>query len=64
MSPDRAVRLACRDAFRRTGLLQKIIPQIEAVLKAGELLRPEPAPEALPRAFADAPPSGDEGMRG
>lgn len=64
MSPDRAVRLACRDAFRRTGLLQKIIPQIEEVLEAGELLRPEPPPEALPPAFADAPPSGDEGMRG
>jgi len=64
MSPDRAVRLACRDAFRRTGLLQKIIPQIEEVLEAGELLRPEPPPEALPPAFPDARPSGDEGMRG
>ncbi|OYU20079.1 MAG: subtype I-E CRISPR-associated endonuclease Cas1 [Rhodobacteraceae bacterium PARR1] len=64
MSPDRAVRLACRDAFRRTGLLQKIIPGIEDVLEAGELPRPDPPPEAMPVAFADAPPSGDEGMRG
>lgn len=64
MSPDRAVRLACRDAFRRTGLLQKIIPGIEDVLEAGELPRPDPPPEAMPMAFADAPPSGDEGMRG
>ncbi|WP_216824602.1 type I-E CRISPR-associated endonuclease Cas1e [Paragemmobacter aquarius] len=63
-SPDRAVRLACRDAFRRTGLLQKIIPGIEDVLEAGELPRPDPPPEAMPVAFADAPPSGDEGMRG
>jgi CRISPR-associated protein Cas1 len=64
MSPDRAVRLACRDAFRRTGLLQKIIPGIEDVLEAGELPRPDPPTEAMPVAFADAPPSGDEGMRG
>mgnify|MGYP002654428499 FL=1 len=63
MSPDRAVRLACRDAFRRTGLLQKIIPGIEEVLSAGELPRPERPPEAMPVAFEDAPPSGDEGHR-
>lgn len=63
MSPDRAVRLACRDAFRRTGLLQKIIPGIEDVLSAGDLPRPDPPPEAMPVAFPDAPPSGDEGHR-
>lgn len=64
MSPDRAVRLACRDAFRRTGLLQKIIPGIEEVLSAGDLPRPAPPPEAMPVAFEDAPPTGDEGHRG
>ena len=63
MSPDRAVRLACRDAFRRTGLLQKIIPSIEVVLSAGEISRPEPPPEAMPVAFEDAPQTGDEGHR-
>ena len=63
MQPDRAVRLACRDAFRRTGLLQKIIPGIEEVLSAGELPRPDPPPEAMPVAFEDAPPTGDEGHR-
>lgn len=35
--PERAVRLACRDSFRRTGLLAKIIPKIENVLSAGEV---------------------------
>ena len=35
--PERAVRLACRDSFRRTGLLSKIIPKIEDVLSAGEV---------------------------
>lgn len=63
MSPDRAVRLACRDAFRRTGLLARIIHAIEEVLSAGELPRPEPPPEAMPIAFDD-PASGDAGHRG
>lgn len=64
MSPDRAVRLACRDAFRKTGLLSKIIPRIEEVLAAGDLPRPEAPPDALGPAFDDAPPSGDVGHRG
>lgn len=63
MSPDRAVRLACRDAFRRTGLLGRIIPAIEEVLTAGELPRPEPPPEAMPVAFEEGQ-SGDAGHRG
>lgn len=63
MSPDRAVRLACRDAFRKTGLLSRIIPAIEDVLSAGELPRPDPPPEAMPVAI-DPQTSGDEGHRG
>lgn len=63
MAPDRAVRLACRDAFRKTGLLGKIIPGIEEVLEAGELPRPEPPLEAAGPAFPD-PASGDAGHRG
>lgn len=63
MAPDRAVRLACRDAFRRTGLLAKIIPGIDEVLEAGELPRPDPPPEAAGPAFPDAV-SGDGGHRG
>ena len=50
---ERAVRHACRDAFRRSGLLAKIIPQIEEVLEAGGLPRPAPPPEAVGPAFAD-----------
>lgn len=64
MSPDRAVRLACRDAFRRSGLLARIIPQIEEVLEAGALPRPEPPPEALGPAVEDGEASGDAGHRG
>ncbi|MCA0270880.1 MAG: type I-E CRISPR-associated endonuclease Cas1e [Proteobacteria bacterium] len=64
MAPDRAVRLACRDAFRRSGLLAAIIPKIEEVLAAGEVPRREPPPEALPPAFEDDSPGGDAGHRG
>ncbi|MFB2533180.1 type I-E CRISPR-associated endonuclease Cas1e [Paracoccus sp. p3-h83] len=55
MPPDRAVRLACRDAFRRTGLLARLIPAIEDVLSAGDLPRPAPPPEAAGPAFQDDP---------
>ena len=64
MPPERAVRLACRDAFRRTGLLGKIIPRIEEVLEAGGLSRPTPPPEALGPAFDDPEGIGDDGHRG
>ncbi|WP_071676026.1 type I-E CRISPR-associated endonuclease Cas1e [Nioella nitratireducens] len=64
MAPDRAVRLACRDAFRRTGLLSKIIPQIEEVLTAGDLPKPEPPPDAVAPAFEENQGSGDDGHRG
>lgn len=63
MTPDRAVRLACRDMFRKTGLLSEIIPKIEEVLSAGELARPDPPPEALGPAFEGPEPSGEEGQR-
>ena len=43
-NPERAVRLACRDIFRQTRLLDRIIPDIETMLAAGEIPRPE-APE-------------------
>ena len=64
MAPERAVRLACRDAFRKTGLLSKIIPGIEEVLSAGGLPRPEPAPEGVGPAFSDREGGGDDGHRG
>ena len=43
---ERAVRQACRDAFRTSGLLAKIVPRIEEVLAAGEMPRPDPLEEA------------------
>lgn len=63
MPPDRAVRLACRDMFRKSGLLGEIIPKIEEVLSAGELARPDPPPEALGPAFEGPETSGEEGQQ-
>jgi len=64
MIPERAVRHACRDAFRKIGLLSMIIPSIEETLAAGELPMPEPPPEAQGPAFDEGEPSGDDGHRG
>ncbi len=58
-----AVRRGCRDMFRKTKLLERLIPTIEEVLLAGELPPPEPPPEAQPPAFVEEP-SGDDGHRG
>jgi CRISPR-associated protein Cas1 len=39
--PVREVRRGCRDAFRRTSLLERIIPTIENILMAGDFPRPQ-----------------------
>lgn len=61
--PVGAVRRACRDVFRRDGLLGRLVPLIEEVLSAGDLPRPEPPPEAQPVAIEEET-SGDAGHRG
>lgn len=61
--PEMAVRHACRDAFRRTNILARIIPVIEEVLAAGEFAPPEPPGDAVGPAFPDPTPTGDPGMR-
>ena len=58
-----AVRRGCRDVFRRSNLLERLIPTIEEVLLAGELPPPPPPEDAQPPAFAEEP-SGDAGHRG
>lgn len=62
--PERQVRIACRDLFRRTGLLERIIPDIAAILAAGGLAPPQDAPEAAPPAIAKEEGGGDDGHRG
>jgi CRISPR-associated protein Cas1 len=61
--PVAEVRRRCRDAFRRTDLLSRLIPSIEEVLSAGGLPVPEAPPEAMPVAFVDEGKLGDDGHR-
>jgi CRISP-associated protein Cas1 len=62
-SPDREVRLACRDIFRSTRLLEKIIPTIEDILAAGEIKPPELPQESVAPAIPNSDSLGDEGHR-
>jgi len=62
-SPERQVRLACRDLFRREKILGKIIPMIEEILGAGELKPPEPPVGSVGPAFSDGEHLGDAGHR-
>ena len=61
--PERQVRLACRNVFRSSKVLQKIIPAIEDVLAAGEIEPPPPAPESVPPAIPGPEGIGDGGQR-
>lgn len=61
--PDREVRLACRDMFRSSRLLEKIIPTIEEVLAAGEINPPKAPPESVPPAIPNTDSLGNEGHR-
>lgn len=60
---ERAVRLACRDVFRETKLLGRIIPLIEEVLAAGELQPPEQPEESVGPAIPEGERLGDVGHR-
>lgn len=62
--PDREVRLKCRDMFRQSNLLERLIPMIEEVLAAGELKPPEAPLEAVPVAIPEGEKLGDAGHRG
>jgi CRISPR-associated protein Cas1 len=61
--PERAVRLACRDVFRQTKLLDRIIPDIEDILAAGETQRPDPPRDAVGPAIPNPENLGDAGHR-
>lgn len=62
-NPDRDVRLACRDMFRREKTLKKLIPLMETVLAAGEIQPPETPNDAQPPAIPEPSSLGDAGHR-
>jgi CRISPR-associated protein Cas1 len=62
-NPEREVRLACRDTFRQSRLLHKIIPSIEQILAAGEIEIPNPHEEAVLPAIPNKEGIGDVGHR-
>jgi CRISPR-associated protein Cas1 len=62
-NPERAVRLACRDSFRTTRILGKLIPMIEEVLSAGKLTPPPKPAESVPPAIKQEESLGDVGHR-
>ncbi len=62
-SPDREVRLACRDLFREDRVMKKLIPLIEEVLSAGEITPPEPPEDSVPPAIPEPDSIGDVGHR-
>ncbi len=62
--PERAVRLACRDSFRQTKILKRIIPLIEEILAAGGLDAPKRPKESVAPAIPNKEQVGDAGHRG
>lgn len=62
--PEREVRIACRDAFRQSKILARIIPAIEEILHAGGLEKPKPHNESVEIAIPNKDGLGDVGHRG
>jgi CRISPR-associated protein Cas1 len=63
VNPEQQVRLACRDSFRETKLLERIIPGIEDMLAAGEIPRPKAFEEQVLPAIPNEEHIGDAGHR-
>lgn len=62
-NPEQAVRLGCRDIFRKTRLLERVIPDIEVILAAGEVAPPAPPEDTQPPAISSPENIGDAGHR-
>jgi CRISPR-associated protein Cas1 len=61
--PDKDVRIACREVFRTSKILRRLIPLIEEVLAAGEIQLPKPPEDAQPPAIPEPESIGDQGHR-
>lgn len=62
-NPEQQVRVACRDIFRETRLLERIIPGIEDMLAAGEIEKPKAFEEQVGPAIPNSDNIGDAGHR-
>lgn len=62
-NPEQQVRIACRDIFRESKLLERIIPGIEEILSAGEIAPPPPPEESVAPAIPNSESLGDAGHR-
>lgn len=62
-NPEQQVRLGCRDIFRQTKLLERIVPGIEEMLAAGGIEAPAPSEDAVGPAIPNAESIGDVGHR-
>ena len=62
-SPERGVRISCRDTFRSSKLLRNLIPMIEEVLAAGGIAPPAIPEDAQPPAIPEPDTIGDSGHR-
>lgn len=60
---EREVRIRCRDAFRQSKLLERIIPDIETVLAEGGLTAPAAPQESVAPAIPNPENIGDVGHR-
>ena len=60
---EKEVRYACRDIFKESKILQKLIPLIQDVLSAGELPIPEMPEDVQPIAIPNPEQTGDDGHR-
>ncbi len=63
VNAEQEVRLACRNIFRETNLLERIIPGIEEMLAAGEIQPPAPPEDAVLPAIPNPEGLGDAGHR-
>lgn len=62
-NPEQQVRLACRDVFRETRLLERIIPGIEEMLSSGGIKPPVAPEDAVGPAIPNPEAIGDAGHR-
>ena len=62
-NPEQQVRLGCRDVFRETRLLDRIIPEIEEMLAASGEQPPEAPKDSVQPAIPNPIGLGDVGHR-